>query len=432
MDIDEIEQLTRDIIAGTADVDTLTKEQAELIRKRINPYAAVKTSNKESFINISIHNWRDHYIRKLHITAFVGYLYRAVSESTEFTTKKKALLRKFLGGLFEFNPEAHIRSAASKPGEKPEFKIGGDAPPRASTESVKFVAVSESAAAAYQALNLSIETIRRTIAIVEDEDTKGILGKQLGILEQQRDKYAAESYDYLKQSHEDMAAITPPAELFYNYGRYFDSNFEQIRAITEAYYHEKPDIEFSIIYHDHFATQKEAEKHIRKYGGDLTHDMISVKNGGILLLGPFRENRERIGFYTENTNVLKAMMDQQSSDAALGKDLLKKRIATEKRKNIAESGLDAEGLSAYKNAVSVVGQLSNKESLTKQEREELDKAIYTKKQAEVPDGAIAVNAFFTAEEDGERVMKKTEFYTREEEPLHLTKDSVYNDKYQPI
>lgn len=429
MDIDLIRELTQDIISGKVDAEKITREDAEKIREKINPLAPVEKQTVKSYANLSIHNWRDHYMRKLHTVSFIGFLFRSLADSNIDDEKKD--VRLFLDSLFKYDPEKHIRKSSSK-----LLSLGGDngeelVEQQKDDEGDEGEGGEENALS-YQAVASSIEAINKAIEHA-DLDTQGILAKQVAALEEQKQKLYSKCKGYLRRNHNIalVASAKTPAEVFYNYDRYFDNNYEGMKDVVEALYHEKPDIEFSVIYYKSFAELEDAKAHITKNANEFTHDVITVSNEGTTLLGPFKENTSKLEFYNSNTNILKMMMEQQISDNELGKDLLKKRITTEKRKNIEEHGLDAEGLRAYKSNLSVIGELGVKESLSSEERDALNKAIYEKKQAEVPDDAIAVNAFYAdIDENGEQKMKTAEFYTKAEEPLHMQKDSKYADKYQ--
>ena len=58
------------------------------------------------------------------------------------------------------------------------------------------------------------------------------------------------------------------------------------------------------------------------------------------LLGSYRENRERVDFYNQHTEVLKEMVDQRERDSHIASDIMKKRIKMKKAANVEEAGPD--------------------------------------------------------------------------------------------
>ncbi len=155
MDIDELRQLSNKIVDNPEEVYNLPEDQVEALRKYLNPYSNVIPA-KKNFINLSLTNWKDEYLRKLHMTAMVGYLYRTLEEYTpnreiaiaehEFKSKcegvslveraelqkghdahvallkstAKGIIKAFLDRSFEFNPDHHIRGTHSENKADPE------------------------------------------------------------------------------------------------------------------------------------------------------------------------------------------------------------------------------------------------------------------------------------------------------------------------
>lgn len=229
--------------------------------------------------------------------------------------------------------------------------------------------------------------------------------------------------------------IDPPKDVFYHLERYITNHFEELQDIVHAVYHERPDIEFGIRYYTHFNTAEEAKLHRLQHNDEFPLSCFSIPNGATVLLGPFKQNLSRVEYYNKHTEVLRLMDEEAQREQKLGADLMKKGAARKKMQNIAEAGLDAKGLAEYSKVVNVVKELGAKPVLTDEEREELAKAVYEKEQLEVPEDKIRVDVFKPVEdkETGEVTsLAKDYFYTQAEAPLHLMKDSVYADKYQPV
>jgi hypothetical protein len=155
--------------------------------------------------------------------------------------------------------------------------------------------------------------------------------------------------------------------------------------------------------------------------------VLTVKNSGITLVGPFKENRERVDYYNKHTEILKRMDEQREQDHKLGQDLVGKKSADQKKKSVAEMGPDDKGIAAYIDVSNTVRELGAKKSMTRKEQEKYYEALREKEAAEVPDDAIAVEVFIP-EADG---LRKSIFYTQTEAPLHLQENSEFAEKYQP-
>lgn len=189
----------------------------------------------------------------------------------------------------------------------------------------------------------------------------------------------------------NVLQIAPPADVFYHFGRYIDSHYEVLRILTNVIYQIAPGIENIVIYYDTFDELEKAKEYIRVHEAEFRADPKIIENGGVTILGPFRENRENVDFYNRNTEALRLMMEQVSRDHQLGKDLTKKKIVSAKRKNIREAGPDdAAGLERYIGARGIISQFGKKPSLSREEREQLIRAEQTRAELETPDGALAM------------------------------------------
>jgi hypothetical protein len=135
-----------------------------------------------------------------------------------------------------------------------------------------------------------------------------------------------------------------PADTFYRIDKYMDVNYEFMRSIVEHVYCEKPDFDYIINIYDAFPTETDATTFIKKYQDQFIHDVHTIKNNHWTFLGPFKQNRDKIDFYNDNTEQLQAILEQVESDQKLGKELMKKRVTNEKRANIRRQGKHADDI----------------------------------------------------------------------------------------
>ena len=214
----------------------------------------------------------------------------------------------------------------------------------------------------------------------------------------------------------DAYRVDPPADVFHHIGRYINNHYEQLREATTVLYAEKPDIEFAVMYYGTFKDEKSAIDHKHKNESLFVSTVYTIENGGWTLMGPFKKNRERIDFYNKNTEVLKRMFEQHEQDGKVVEDMLKRRVRKAKADNIVAAGPDDPGLSKYKEALGTVEKYGAKPALTKEERDELNKAIRVKENAEVPENAIQVDVFKTDESGN---FSRDKFYTEAEAPKFM-------------
>lgn len=388
--------------------------------------------------------------------------------STEYKNANRTAIRAFLDSMFRFNPDKHVRKIGSddlpedardiiegrtqlEAAEHPETKIGAAfadvaATLRAEVSRYNAPDVRESAADIAQTTYEHAEIVYRNSRVAEANCAQayGLISKQMTrvddrqeimqledtrqLLETCRTRFAsvattmgpyAAARSVLDATH--PLAVIPPADVFHQFGRYFDSHYETLRLMTDAIYNTTSDIENILIYYDAFDTEEKAREFMRVHEADFRAEPMVVENGGVTLLGPFRENRARVDFYTRNTEVLRLMMEQLTRDQQLGKDMTKKRVVAAKRRNVRETGPDdAAGLESYLSSRQIISQFGQRPQLSREERTQLALAEQTRAEYETPDGALAVRVLAPQlDEEGRPVdLQQSFFYT---EATHVQK-----------
>lgn len=208
----------------------------------------------------------------------------------------------------------------------------------------------------------------------------------------------------------------PPVNVFHHFDRYLSNHYEQLREAVHVLYNDKPDIEYAVCYHDTFNTEEDAKNWRIMHENKFITAVFGICNGKWTLMGPFKQNRDRIDFYNKNTEIIKRMFEQMESDQRLGADLMKKRVAIEKEKSIKANGLDDPQLEQYRQALGTIESLGAKKVLSKEEKAKLEEAYRVKESEEVPENAIQVDYFGT---DSEGKFVKNKFYTQAEAPTYL-------------
>ncbi|MCK9607860.1 MAG: hypothetical protein M0R33_15560 [Methylomonas sp.] len=480
--VEELTAMAREIIAQPSKIQEMSAEDISAVRKKlINPYTIPIV--QEKFGVMSITNMKESYMRRLLMTALIGYLYRVADEYvpvsisemetdmnarinkcddpeikrqlTEERDKKipllsngaKQIVKGFLDNYFNFNPDIHVRAAtgssapkddtnekirermtvaaAQLPDDSSAGKDSADKPkpiaqsPETAAKIADAVRVHDSAEivskakCVYQAASgMSAWMRSQIVAGVDIPCAKNTLPEITRIVD---------SLSWcLPQIEDDLTAaneVHPPVEAFYNYDRYLTNHYEQLRAATSALYTDAPDIEFIVNFYDAFKSDKEAREFIIRHDAEFTSDAFIIPSGKVVLLGPFKQNRERLDFYNKNTEVLKRLVTQIEKDHRVGEELMKKSVKKAVRKNIREEGLSPKELDEYRKAMKDVQALGAKSILTREEKEQLYAATRVKEQFEVPEDAIAVDVYQSAVgKEGHPCLERSQFFTEADKP----------------
>lgn len=492
--IDQLKDLSQKIANNPDSIYDLDPEQAIEVRKYLNPLGNV-VSAKKTYANISLVNWREKYMRRLHMVALVGYIFRIleeyepeeeiIREKAEYkrkveklganakpeklkklteehesrlkllTSTARSIIRRFLSRGFDYNPDHHLLGSHSENKSDPERRSKDDSIREACALSNKSMTIEEKLQAkpeatyqylrshlltAYQTAVEATSTIKATIGVLlnpdlDTEDKQGILIKKY--------KQLLDLTVDMKKIAEPLAAadtlnawtVDPPVDVFHQFDRYITNHYEQLREVVQALYNEKPDFEYAAILYDAFKTPEAARDYRIQHENEFRTDVFTIENSAVSLIGPFKENRARVDFYNKNTEVMKRMMEQLESDHKLGKDLMEKQVRQKKKKNIEEAGPDDPALAAYAKTMNTVQELGAKKILTREDQEELvraqSQAKLLKEDYEVPDDTVQVDMFFPQEVNGVPTLAKTKFFTQAEAPLHMQEGSQFNETYQP-
>lgn len=180
----------------------------------------------------------------------------------------------------------------------------------------------------------------------------------------------------------------PPNDMFCRFKTYYELNYDTLRQATNDIYNVKPDLEYAIHVYDKFDSVEEGNKFIDKYRNQATMEIFNIQTKQWTLLGPFKENRDRIDFYNKNTKIIEGMIEQNESDAKLGSELIKDRVRKKKVKNTKIYGPDNKLFEIYKK--STPSEINS---------------LYGVTVEDLPDGTIKVTSEKEVGEDGTEVDK---------------------------
>lgn len=444
----QFRELANKLFSDPTSVSEFSSEDISTLKAGLAPAGDIK-GVKSSFAAISVMNMTENYMKQLITTSFIGFIYRLLEEY-DAPPVTKAEIKKFLDRNLDFDPDRHVRVAHTDPAGDPE-RSTRDAmiKARCATPAVEDK-LSAKRDKVFSYLKDTLQAVERAAADSQTAVNSALVAIAGGldaadsvpILYRSRAKMEQLSADLKKVTAPLSAAATlsalvpqPPADTFYNFTRYFENNYEALREVTTSLYSTKPDIEFGVQFYDTFKTEEQAKDFCDQHNTEFKTSAFVVSNKAMHLLGPWKQNRDRVVYYDKNKEVLSGLIAQQERDAKLGMDLMKKGISKAKKKNIQEAGPDAPGLAAYTSAMQIVKELSGAERvLSEDEKRKMAEAIATAKREkenyEVPDEAIQVDVFEPAA-DGVSLDRHI-MYTAAEKPLHLQPNDPHAAKYQPV
>ena len=289
---------------------------------------------------------------------------------------EKVIIYKFLYEMFNFNPDLHVRSSFTPNKKDSERKLPN-------TKSAK----------------LAVE--------------KGNTIKK----EQKKDYDVSPSdlnYSPTGDIEIDCFNNIPPADFFNKYTNFVEDHHEKFLKITQDIHGTRHDIDFAIkIYDKH--SKVEADKFRKKYRRDFDAAVSNVDIGRWALLGPYRENKARVDFYNEHTEVLKQMLDKRKKDEKLATDIMKKKIKIKKKKNIEEYGEDDDDVKEYfKNNKPNIAHMGGEHVTIDEDNEEC------------PDDAVEVTVYNI--EDGGSKMTSHKIFNPMEAPDECVNKDENDDK----
>ena len=174
--------------------------------------------------------------------------------------------------------------------------------------------------------------------------------------------------EFRKVKEEEYSrSLLPPDDTFFRWQRYTDNNYEQLRQATDDIYCEKADLELNIVpmevidEADPEVAREKAMAFCRKYRNEFEAEVRVAQFRVNNLLGSWQQNRERIEFYNENTEVIKRIIDQHKKDSKMGPQLMKDRVERKRDKKIKVAGENDKAFKDFrKNAPSKLDSLGVK------------------------------------------------------------------------
>lgn len=411
-------ELSEDSLAKLSDEEVLE------LRKQLNPYGrTIEGSNK--ILTYSYTDLQFEYTKKLITTTMVGFLNRMCDEwrvpdgipivpvhdylkdpskldefekslnnpaglmkeieENRATMQKRVIIKDFLEDMFQYNPDMHVRSAY-----KPNIK-----------DDERNIINTPAGSLAIRELRRKNHEFDEDMLIYEREQA---LKSKMGAECKPSDRIVTEVTKYVTE-------MIPPVDTFHRFQYYYDSNYEELRAIVSDIYCDKPCFETAINPYDWHETDDDADAFINKHKDEVISTIFKAHSGKWNIFSPYKKVRESMKYFNKKTAVLEEIAKQIESDAKMGAELMKKRITIKKKKNIAESGPDAAGFAKWKSQNTTLKELGA-DAIPESEYENQDEI----------DGALEVPVFRVSQ--GGTKLEKTSFYTESSAPTETDLEAM--------
>lgn len=390
-------------------IDGLDEDGIQKAFKTLNPYGVTIPSKHERTVSFSYTNYRLEFAKQFSTTALVAYLfnqvrewqvpdevkpvdpevyirdptvadvpadvkdegYRRKLEQARASMPERAAAYRFLKHIFDFDPDKHAVSALSTNRGDPERRL-------MRTRAVK------------RALR-NRNNIRNVPRQDYEADVGDLRVQPEGVIER-------ETFNHI-----------PSLDMFARLERYMEDHHEELLEVTRDIYGSRPDIDFSLNVYDIHSNKDEAETFKTKYSRQVIAPITNIQCNKWALLGPYRQNRERIDYMNSHTELLKAMLDKREQDSHIATDIMKKRIKVKKRENIREAGPDDPKFKEY-----LKGSKPEIHNLGATHVEADDETNYSSSDDEDDGKNIQVNMFTIG--DGGSKLQKHKIYNPAEAP----------------
>jgi len=442
-----------DAILNELQIEDLPEERLLELRKQLNPYGrTIEGSN--NYLNFSFINLTEKYMQRLMMTGMIGFLNQKcdawkvpvghhqfpvyeyvkdpsimdnfyeswkrddprISEEIELNKKmmeKRVIVKEFLEELFQYNPDVHVRSVYKpQPKDIARGIIDTPAANLAIHELKKENAQFREQMIEYDRIQ-KIVAMRESMYSTNDDSINNSKSKSNAINNLIAKKiilpdvhYA--NVDYNAMSSEDKnllrtaCEMIPPEDIYYDFRLYFEENYDKLREAVLYLYSEKPEFDIAINPYSWHETEEEAEDFQKKHSNEVIADIFTATSGKWNLVAPFQKVREAAKYFNENTTILEEITKQIESDAKLGKDLMERKVKYRKKKNIEESGPDAEYFAQWK-----------KQNNTLKEMHAFTNNPNNLVSPDIPDDSIQVDVFRIANSGK---VEKSHFFSKAEAP----------------
>ncbi len=368
-----LSDIIKELETNPEKINEMTQEQVLEIEKHLSPYGAT-IYGPEKYTCISFTNLKEKYMQKLLTTALIGFTYQM---SSEYTIEEEELKIKLNRDDFmdevenpDKNNSVHISNLDYQYYHELKTQFLDE---KNKNSNIAYELTEDDETNLRIQVNQKIESefcnkkvfnnekfIKKTEELVnqQSQEEQEVINRFLNKLfkydpnTHTTSVYNEENNDPERKINPDnvFTQVVPPNDTFGRFNYYYDVNYEKIRQAVSYLYNDKPDVEVAINIYESFDSIEECNDYIEKNQENVICNLLNLTNYKWNLLGSFKQNRDRITFYNNNTKILENIMKQQEDDAKMGKVLLDARVRKKKVKNIKEYGKDHPSFLKYTQA----------------------------------------------------------------------------------
>lgn len=403
----------------------VSPEKLAEFRTMANPYKEpVQVKEDERYMCFSFINLQEKYQRRLLMTSLIAFIYRMLAEHN---VKEKLLpVYSFVESFKPTRPEHVPKESSTDKIESFEENEEQEA------ERVKY----EQDLDLYNKVKAKYESDYAEEQFTYKEMMYEFLNEYLDFNPDKHVRSAAYACgeDSTRKALEDLkdapegaaseaAKRVPAMDTFSRWKRYESANYEELREITNDLYGEKAYLDACFMpYGIGFETVDQAKAYVRKHKREFGVEIHIAKAWNWSFLEAWRENREKLMLDDEKLAILKSIVDNQQEEQKLGRDMLKKRVENEKKKNIQKVGPDDPALGRYlKDFAPPITKEGVNRVLEAKELGTLESP-----DEECPDDAVEVNVVEIKNKapdhlgkGGDIEVKRGKFFTETENPKSL-------------
>lgn len=383
MSSDLLDTLLQELFSGNNEfvnskLAELTDEQIDALFSEAQAFKSIGPASTDKVVIASVSNLREQYLKKLLTTALISFLFQMKDEyavdEVELTSPPnkddymEEVANHILPDDFDKNTFYHNELSKyykEKFPDHEETKVSDMEEALTEDELLDLTAKGNAELAKLTTPEKKLNAMAYNDAIQDAIKTQSD-GERVVI-----DKFLSWLFKFNKDKHEqdghqpavddpgrtDLSELEgtdpvydniPPNDTHCRFTSYYEINYEKLREATNNIYNVKPDREHAMIVYDVVNSQEDANAFIRKYASSSKYDILSFNLNRWTLMGPFKENRERVDYYNKHNSIIKALLEQQEADNQLAEDLMKKRVKSTKVKAEKVFGKDSPGFEEYR------------------------------------------------------------------------------------
>jgi len=333
--------------------DKLPEDITSQYYKRMNPYGTVINGDSKSRAIVSIVNMRMAFAEALALNANVGYLYRS--------------LREFdvANDIVPVDIEDYVRDPSIIDKKYPKEMLDKNA--TLATHVAEYKKSMEKRLIIKEFLDRHYEFNPDLHAKTEYKASKDPKETAQRVADVRK---KCGQTEWLKRID------TLPKDTRFRVNTYMRDHYEQLRETVMAAFNMPDDIDLSMIVHGEFDSEQKANEFKQRHADNFNMETVDIPVGKVVLLGPYRQNREKTQFLSKNAELLRSMVDARTEDSKFASDVFKKRVTRIKKQAKKEQKDVKEDKEAEKLVKNVFGaQVKSMGAISVDDEEELEKDL---------------------------------------------------------